>query len=685
MATSARFRWTRGKQSEEFGGNELRVGTKVPCELVLDDPLAASLHCTLIATGSGFLLRSADSVLGTYCNGLPVAGDQRLSHGDRLVVGVAVLTVELPADRPGTLHLQVAERSFRHFTRKERKEFQSDADEWVRSEVRFGRYPALRRANWAVGALLLLLLPWLWFSGASRVLASPGPLSAAHARLFDESLPIEVLAADFGLPAELLAQAREQRCATCHDSYRGAPTERCTVCHADLVGSGPDLSAAVARHPFRASADLDCASCHREHRGGERPVTRHSGEAVQCSACHDEMADGEAALAQAVQDFGLTDEVLSAERRASPGFEAFRHGDHHTVTDCSRCHRATSGGRTDFAVASFALCAECHGPEPSEQQHLAQWQVEIQWHGAGTGQCLQCHAEAYREDLASISGIDVPAQLLRFEVESRDHRRDLDGHSGGRDCAECHLTGTDLWAARAAEQSALRPFLHSDHLTFPNPISDEQRQVTLTECSDCHLGQAEATALASGDQPFLGPSTDTCISCHRGPQEAGGAPRNLILDVTFERNSQVPGERVPFPHDRHADVPGGCLACHQVASTDGRQLDRPFTPDEVLDCSGCHTAERDGGRVHKNLAGSVEGCNACHLPGTQGRMPAVFRGPQPEFELSSSFSHRTPGHDSADCAACHGTVAAVGDEVRLPSSGAAECRACHATHRFHWR
>jgi Fe-S-cluster-containing dehydrogenase component/CRP-like cAMP-binding protein len=108
MVAPPKFRWTVGEQTQEFAGLVLRVGSKGPCELRLDDPQVAAVHCTLESTAEGsFVLRPASSSHALLRNGRAVDGEQTLAAGDRLVLGDHSLTVELPRDQPGTLHLSV--------------------------------------------------------------------------------------------------------------------------------------------------------------------------------------------------------------------------------------------------------------------------------------------------------------------------------------------------------------------------------------------------------------------------------------------------------------------------------------------------------------------------------------------------------------------------------------------------
>jgi len=123
-----------------ISGKELTIGTRSSCGLVLDDPVAAERHCAISFEGGNFVLRDLDNATGTYINGVRLGRPTALDNGDRIALGVTILELSIDRAAGGTLVVGVREGAFFH-TIKKRGEFQSDADEWVRSEVTFGRSP----------------------------------------------------------------------------------------------------------------------------------------------------------------------------------------------------------------------------------------------------------------------------------------------------------------------------------------------------------------------------------------------------------------------------------------------------------------------------------------------------------------------------------------------------------------
>ena len=98
--------------------------------------------------------------------------------------------------------------------------------------------------------------------GGAKTVASPGPLSSAHA-------------------------PRETRCATCHSP--AVVDVRCEYCH-DPFGSNRYRNAGHVwfgtKDPVRVSkaAAIDCAQCHSDHHGRDARLTRVDER--DCARCH---------------------------------------------------------------------------------------------------------------------------------------------------------------------------------------------------------------------------------------------------------------------------------------------------------------------------------------------------------------------------------------------------------------
>ncbi len=676
---------------QEVLSDLLIIGTRSSAGLVLNDPVAAEHHCALKFANGRFLLQDMANSTGTFLNGARVEGEEAVQAGDRIALGVSVIEL-VDGGAPGELSLHVREGAF-FFAKKKRGEFESDADEWVRSEVTFGRMTALRRLN-AVGIVgAICAAAWLWFSSAGETALQPGHLSAVHAALFSETPPTD---AHLAYAVEI---AQEQGCAACHNSFDQPGVTQCASCHGDLV----DLAAAKRAHPFESGAALECSQCHREHHGATPPPgAMHPLDITQnCQDCHGTDFEDEAGLreglAKALEDFDLAPtSAAPVARLASFGFEAFDHGRHHMVDDCAACHKgveedagaqlASASGLTsgpDFGAVTYDSCMECHRaggtPDlPAAWIPADEFRWNMDWHGSGDGEanCLACHAEPFAAPLAMTS--QIPPATALFSIKTRAHTDQFHGQESPGDCSTCHKAPDLLWKDRTLEG---RPFRHEQHLSPLIAGDADSLALVQSQCVECHVDMADSAHLTTAPDAYVGPSVVSCQTCHVDADtplltEPGvvTAPADAVLSAAF-------------PHNSHMEVEGGCFACHSLAESGAGLM---TTSAEATTCVQCHVqAEGELTLAHAAIGGGDEqSCSGCHKPRGQASpdapMAAVFYGPGTASSKPSTFPHFLEAHQGATCQECHGTPA-EGSDIYSPPESAAQCRECHAANRFHWK
>lgn len=668
----ATFHWLRGKERHSFQGSQLAIGSKSTCDLVLDDPVAAARHVRLRFEGGRLWLDAEPTASGTFINGAEVVGQKELAANDRIVLGASRFVVRSVDGAKGEVELELRERSF-FFVPKERAQFQNDTDEWVRSEVRFGRWPALRRANVVVFVLAIALVVWAQFKGGGERHLAPGSLSEAHAFLLGgDDAALAFAAARSGLPIASLRAGRELGCAACHGDSPAAMDQNCATCHSDIglsaAGATSPDPGIVARHPFRLSSEISCVACHGEHgRGlyGETPAGP-----VACQNCHgDQFPSSEEGYLHAASTWDLAEESTSRPRGVSAGFESFQHGAHREVS-CQTCHTPSSDGLVDFTAPNAEQCITCHSVGGPGASSLL---VNVVHHGSKEGRCETCHTETYEAALATTQVLAASPGDLRFDVPGNPHHDLADARLGGRACAECHLSGV-----AGPNERRERAFSHRSHVRTLLPETDAEREIAQAECRACHGDIETSRQLVTAPGVYEGPDPAHCTTCHRG----SGAPVRVASDVA---RAAPTIDALEFDHQAHRDVEGGCFACHafDVDSDQGE----PALRMEAT-CRSCHIDETGSGLAHRNLGDDPASCDACHQPEGPGRLAAVFYGgsgapatPSPLMR----FSHSTPGHTSANCTDCHGSLEGVAAEVVVPTSTGQSCRECHTTTRFHWR
>lgn len=677
----------------ELAADKIVIGTRSTADLVLKDPIAASYHCQIRFDGGEFkLCDTGDSIgnaTGTYLNGVRIVDEPVLHPGDRIALGVT--TIEWPLDEPqapGVITLHVREGAF-FFAKKKRGEFESDTDEWVRSEVTFGRLPMLRALN-ALGIVAAICAAlWLWFAPEGQATIQPNELSSAHAALFSDNPP-----SDPHL-ASAVAIAQEMGCAACHESFGQPSQAKCAACHGEVV----ELASAGQSHPFGWDSALECSSCHREHHGTEpAPGTLHPVDISQdCQTCHGAEFETESGLLQGLARAESLFDLAPTSggtvlRSPSIGFESFDHGSHHRISDCAVCHLETETGEgPDFAKLTFDSCMECHSTAAEAGDRLlADWlpptelRWDLAWHGAGVEEanCRQCHVEPYAAPLQQVELVRQTSTL--FSLATRSHAHDFEVSSDPNDCATCHKAGAQRNAGRMFEE---RPFRHDQHLSFPAPGSPEEAEISISQCAECHLDIASNSALIAAPGAYTGPPIKSCAACH---EESGTSllqgPGVAMEPFTMEATAA-------FPHDLHVDVEGSCLACHTVPTEVPGPLSflgRVETKAGAAACTDCHVrAEDDSMVAHDFLAGGGAGaCDTCHAPqGTaspSGALASVFYGATDAVAAPSAFEHTLEGHQQSSCTECHGALT-EGQDIHSPPESAMSCRECHARTRFHWR
>ena len=232
-----------------------------------------------------------------------------------------------------------------------------------------------------LGATAAVLVPLAMYRSGSpalpawRTAVTPGPLSAAHAFL-------------------------DAQCESCHAPDRGVEAATCLTCHA----FAPELLAKPST-AFHANIG-DCASCHVEHRGGDRPIRMDHGALVAAGAARAPDPAGRGALAALERLLDEAGATLGPPGAPLPAEEAGR-------LACATCHAAEDPHQGRFGAtcqschttANWAVagwqhpsprstdCAQCHQPPPSHsaEHFLGTAQRVATRRPARLEQCYLCH------------------------------------------------------------------------------------------------------------------------------------------------------------------------------------------------------------------------------------------------------------------------------------------------------
>ena len=653
------FAFQIGKAKQAFSGSRVSVGTHVSCDLVIDDPVAARHHVDLVLSRKGLLVEPRETATGTYLGGVELDGPATWHAGAELILGATKLELGVFDPGAGTCEITVHERTFFHVAKK-RGEFHSDADERVRSEVRFGRFRSLRWVNALVALAIVagLVGALVMGPGPAAVWASPGPIAGGHGAGF-------AAAHQDQLAGWTLAQLTEARlgCDACHKGEAGdfASSITCSGCHADLF----QALEPGGRHPFMGPDESDCRSCHRIH-GPDHDLAIRTRLSRNCVSCHEHNGDTNAALEERI-----VGSPMGVAPLPSSGFEGFRHSDHVASAtsaagaklECATCHGSPDGGAHYDVPTGAGLCFECHGSEAPDgaARRVA---LDLGEHGSSGELCQSCHVTPGVAELLPASLGDV---TLLFQVPSAHVQSDSK-------CSECHLKALPTSGGRSAS-----PFGHALHMDLSQDASALTR-----ECQQCHFKSGLPAALRPDDYG----STDMtafmnaeCAECH-GQQ--------VVIDPP-PAERRAPEGLAKFSHDAHASK-HACAECH--VADGGTDVVRT-----AKSCSDCHYDKTTG--QHRHPA-KLSACSYCHVgsngmdrsaPVESGDARSGFAelfGVKAEDPLdgtrSAGFLHGMAGHLDLDCAACHRWEEVDGPASALTqTSPSSSCQACHRQSRMHWR
>ncbi len=737
------------KPRGEWSVAGIEIGTRSTCALQLNDPVVAEQHCTLRFTGSAFVVEDRGSVTGTWHNGVAVSSAVELANGDQVVIGVTRLAFELKQEDDGRAALEVLiEESSFHYKKPKPGEFHTDADEWVRSEVRFGKVAAVRGMVWLAGLLAIVGVTWIFATRGGERMLQPGALDGSHGLLFAAELPN---VDSGGSPNKdrltlSLEKVAHESCKVCHASKTPGDVKSCAACHAEMSTRHPFYNGSPEHDSKLSSAvaqpSTGCRMCHDvQHNGlskqastdaarmrldeGKSSTTWGLGVCMDCHTAGFGTGTDDALRAEVKARIGVLSSLLVDASVQAPsdrheyGFDEFAHKTHlNRSIDCGVCHvqspaPAGSAGGADFKSVGFGVCAACHvqgmdspsslpgidaGALKALRNQLASKPVDgkqlmqtMSWHGRGE-QCLQCHAEGdQHQPKPELKTAEREIAQRSFGIRRIAHGQHVQASADKALCAQCHGDPKTLEGGLVVPAAN---FLHGSHVETLWPTSKSaQASLSQASCLSCHAAQWDSTTLAGAQKLDLG---EACKTCHDDPSRA--ANQAAVSEHVVERKTET---RTDFPHKTHAKIEGGCFACHAFkGADDGDPRAVPQLLDGVVNCTKCHSD-------HQRIAGGA--CTFCHPQGAAaGSGSAIlFQGKRPfrnDWPAALNFNHfggrPEAGHISfmaqdgspaiAGCAKCHDienmkNSNVVGD-LSIPGARGSLCVDCHAFNRgwFHW-
>ncbi|MGH7917252.1 MAG: NAD(P)-binding domain-containing protein, partial [Candidatus Binataceae bacterium] len=286
----------------------------------------------------------------------------------------------------------------------------------------------MKRWLWIASGLALAILVFVLLAPRRRYM--PGPLLAAHAQLGTE-------------------------CSSCHAAWHGAQSQGCVDCHGDnfsqnnphggfdVTEQGQGLIAGK-RLTVSAQGNLECLSCHTEHRG--RVVDVKVAAAFACTWCHRHPSIkgvAEHEVPKMARNFFVHHLFI----------EPFNHYQHKRLIEAAGAARP--GG---------FQCEGCHLVKPVAPGEPDQ--MSFKWSGCAGSGCHLSPQDKYLRMPASVGS--SPITIAYLSLLKIRHIKAVFNHSPGhlrQPCRECHF---EIPASR-------------------NP--DDADSLAIKQCFTCHTHQ----------------------------------------------------------------------------------------------------------------------------------------------------------------------------------------------------
>jgi len=494
-----------------------------------------------------------------------------------------------------------------------------------------------------------------------------------------------------------LSRAHEDLSGTCSQCHapgsRTASDQRCLSCHTPLAAR------IEARAGYHADRGVDCASCHREHRGRDASIAqfesagfRHATVGyplkgghveVACSGCHNTLGvrDREVRLfkgrygALNQTHLGLDKSCATCHVSRDPHVGQFE------GRECATCHDETVWApavRFDHANARYPLtgrhapveCGACHESSsdrsPSPQRGLDAGSASATaYRPLEFGQCSSCHRDEHAGEMgASCASCHstggwgrIPRRRFEGDFDHAATTFPLDGRHAAAQCTSCHRERPK------GDPSISLTFTGRALRSYPTPVAET--------CASCHLDYHDE---AFEPTVFAG----ACETCHTS---GGWAPSQFDLFMHDRSRFELIGahrvvpcgdcharaDRLDDAGDDAGDAAGDAAdgsGAEEVGAAAGQALPGFTIHLGPLECAACH--EADDPHAGQFMG---QGCASCHDTGAFNE--ASFDHATARFSLEGA-------HEEVSCAACHVPESSEGGPPVIRYRPLAmECRSCH--------
>ncbi|MBI2813803.1 MAG: hypothetical protein HYX71_05930 [Opitutae bacterium] len=512
------------------------------------------------------------------------------------------------------------------------------------------------RLVWLVVCLALgLVVLALW--GTTRAdWSMPGPLTNQHAVSAHRCTDCHVEAPGFTLsagPRALRIRQHNQLCINCHDlgphgdSPHGvSASELLDIARTQPKATGARPLALVAAQTVSPSAELACATCHREHRGQDINFKRLSDQ--QCQVCHQAPFAGFAAGHPEFAGYPY-------ERRTRLQFDHVTHLQKHFTdirspapgpTSCASCHEPAADGRQMLVKGFEQTCASCHAG-----------QIE----GAGRADAkglIFLRLPGFDLETLKAAGADLGewpefcegglTPFMRWLLEGDDRARAALETLGNQNLS-------DLKSATPAQKAAAADLLWSIKGLFADLVTQGQ-PVLLRRLGSppdgqparaLRTGQFSADVALAAQQAWL-PNLLAEVAAHRrGEKIKSTAPPAIQTIAPGKAPTTVAA--APDPDDLLADLPSEAAAPNSGAGLPAATTPPPppgleFDPAEDRVAAGGWYRLDDTYTLYYRPGGHEDAFLRAWIDGTAGH---------PAPTAQKIFSQLSAGNAPGVCMKCH--------------------------------
>lgn len=395
-----------------------------------------------------------------------------------------------------------------------------------------------------------------YFVPRSPRLLQAGPVSAAHGFINDDCAQCHTQPMQTG-----------KRLLSWDDSVRSVPNSACVQCH-----DGPP-------HNGHQLVDLDCATCHREHRGRQMLSRVPDG---YCTSCH-----GDLKANHSLGDLCRFDNVTNFPE-GHPEFALWRGQDPRIVDGKDRgqlkfnhaVHLSQQGLLQPDGSRKVLECAACH--QPDKAGHLMR-PINYDTH------CKTCHPLSIR--LTGKFGTpELQAMAEAFAREPAPHKEPAVVRATLR---ERLLDFAHKYKPRAGSGPGLELLFPKSNRMFP--VTEQQWTWAKGELEEMEKVLFFSTHLPEHERGLFSHSGG-CFYCHIREPGKGNDPREAPSIV----KTNLPEQWLPhahFAHNSHRMV--SCNECHDAETS---KLTSDILLPRMATCAKCHN-DAIGGRTD---------CAECH-------------------------------------------------------------------------